>query len=47
MYIQPATEITVVNMEYIMNGAVVSINPGGGGGGTAGAPARKGGEPID
>ena len=47
IYIQPTTETLVVNTEYIMEGAVISINPGGGGGGTAGAPARKGGQPIE
>ena len=41
IYKQPEIEITSVNTERMMNGAIVSIN-GGGGGGVAGAPGRKG-----
>ena len=45
MYKQPEIEITSVNTERMMNGAIVSINPGGGGGGVAGAPRK--GTPIE
>ena len=41
MYNQPQTEILSVNTEYMMQDLTVSINEGGGGGGTAGAPARR------
>ena len=45
MYKNPKTEIMAVNTEYMMQDATVSVNQGGGGGGTAHAPAR--GEVID
>ena len=41
MYKQPTTEIIAFNTERMMQDATVSIN-GTGGGGTAGAPARRG-----
>lgn len=40
MYKQPQTDVSVVNTEHMMQDLNVSIN-GGGGGGTAGAPARR------
>ena len=46
MYKNPKTEVLNVNTEYMMQDLNVSINNGGGGG-TAGAPARHGGEVID
>ena len=46
MYNNPKTEIMAVNMEYMMQDAIVSVNQGGGGGGVAGAPARQGGDLI-
>ena len=45
MYKNPKTEIMTVNTEYMMQDATVAVNTGGGGGGTAHAPAR--GEVID
>ena len=36
-----------INKGNYVQDATVSVNTGGGGGGTAGAPARHGGEVID
>jgi hypothetical protein len=41
IYNQPQTEVSFVNTERMMQDMLVSVNPGGGGG-TAGAPGRKG-----
>lgn len=45
MYKQPTTEIMSVNTERMMDDLIVSVNPGGGGGGTAGMPRK--GTPIE
>jgi hypothetical protein len=42
MYSKPNTEILDLKGESLMDGLIVSTNPGGNGGGTAGAPARRG-----
>ena len=42
MYNKPNTEILDLKGESLMDGLIVSTNPGGNGGGTAGAPARRG-----
>jgi hypothetical protein len=47
MYNNPKTEVLPVHTEHVMQGLIVSVNEGGQGGGTAGAPARVGGEAID
>ena len=39
-YNQPTTEVVNLMTARLMDGLVVSINPGGGGGGEAGAPRR-------
>lgn len=41
MYKQPETEVLAINTEYMMQDATVSVNTGGGGGGTAHAPGRS------
>jgi hypothetical protein len=45
MYNKPNTEIMDLKGESLMDGLTVSTNPGGGGGGSAHAPAR--GDIID
>ena len=45
MYNKPTTEIMDLKGESLMGDLTVSTNPGGGGGGTAGAPRR--GDIID
>lgn len=42
VYNQPQTEVSFVNTERMMQDLLVSVNTQGGGGGTAGAPGRKG-----
>ena len=41
-YNQPNVEVLEIISSELMQGIVVSVNSSGGGGGTAGAPARKG-----
>lgn len=41
-YIQPSVEVLEINSGELMQGLTVSVNSGGGGGGTAGMPGRKG-----
>ena len=45
MYNQPTTEVVDLKTAGLMQGLVVSVNEGGGGNGTAGAPRR--GDVID
>ena len=40
MYKKPMTEVTNLKTASLMQGIVVSVNEGGGGGGTAGMPKR-------
>lgn len=46
MYKNPKTEVLAVSTERMMDSVNVSTNPGGGGGGTAHAPARQGVAPA-
>ena len=42
VYNQPNVEVLEINSGELMQGLTVSVNSGGGGGGTAGMPSRKG-----
>ena len=42
VYNQPNVEVLEINSGELMQGLTVSVNSGGGGGGTAGMPGRKG-----
>lgn len=46
MYNQPTTEVTNLKTASLMQGVVISTNPGGGGGGDAHAPVPRSVAPL-